>query len=254
MNAAHIEFSIVVLTCNQRSYTLRLLESLCPYLERHEDTELILVDNASTDGTLDAVHEQYADVGERIVTISNDRNLGVARARNIGLRAANGSVLMLLDNDTVVTCEAIDALRAYITANSQCGIAAPALYSPDGRLQSSAKPFPGIGIKIRNTIIGAPDHDTTSDMHPFYVIGACQVFRKELIDRVGWLDEKIFYGPEDADLCIRAREAGYTIDYLPHISIIHDWQRATRKKIFSTMWRRHFSALIYFYRKHRRFI
>lgn len=250
------DFSIVILTCNQRELTLRCLRSLEPYLDAHADTEVILVDNGSTDGTLEALKAFGERYGERFTAVRNDDNRGVAAGRNIGLGHASGSVLMLLDNDTIATPDALGKLRTYVAAKRSCGIAAPRLVAPDGTVQPSAKPFPGIGIKVAHTL--RPGSETSAERramtaaHPFYVIGACQVFRADTFRLVGALDDNIFYGPEDADFCMRVRAAGLTIDYLPDVQIVHDWQRATRRNPLSRLGRRHARALAYFYRKHRR--
>lgn len=253
---AGIRFSIVILTCNQRDVTLRLLASLENYLDTHTDTEVIIVDNGSTDATSEALDTYKSCYGDRFSLIVNPENKGVAAGRNIGLARARGEVIMLLDNDTIVNAEALDRLRDYIVANKTCGLVAPRLVAPDGSVQASAKPFPGLGIKVLHTL--APGRESRSEqqalthLHPFYVIGACQVFRADTLRHVGSLDENIFYGPEDADFCMRVRQLGLTIDYLKEITIVHDWQKATRRRPFSSLWRKHFCSLLYFYRKHRR--
>lgn len=86
-----------------------------------------------------------------------------------------------------------------------------------------------------------------------YVIGACQLIRREVISDVGYLDDNIFYGPEDADYCLRARLAGWKIVYLPYVSFMHDYQQMTNKRLFSKMSFIHLKSLIYFFIKHKRF-
>ncbi len=249
--------SIVVLTCNQRNFTVRLMASLSEYMTRHPGTELILVDNGSSDGTIDAIRHMGCLWIEHITIIRNKRNLGVAAGRNIGLKTARGEFIMLLDNDTMVTATAIENLVKHMQLSPTTGLAAPALISMNGTLQDSAKPYPGILLKARH-ILGFKQSESEKaamdTCHPPYVIGACQIFRKELLDSVGLLDENIFYGPEDADFCIRIMKHGLSIDYLKHISITHDWQRATSRKPLSTLALKHFFGLIYFYAKHRRIL
>ena len=224
--------SIVVLTCNQRDFTVRLLKSLSDYMTGHPDTELLLIDNGSTDGTIDAIRDmRFPWIGQATI-IRNTRNLGVAAGRNVGLRKAKGQLVMLLDNDTIVTASSIERLVAYMQHSETTGLAAPALISMAGARQDSAKPYPGILLKARHLFGLRPSESEIQAMntdHPPYVIGACQIFRKETLEAVGLLDEHIFYGPEDADFCIRISKTGKTIDYLKHISITHDWQRATSR-------------------------
>ena len=84
-----------------------------------------------------------------------------------------------------------------------------------------------------------------------YVIGACQMIRREAFKEVGLLDEHIFYGPEDADFCIRLHQKGWKIYFLPYVSIIHEYQQISRKKFFSKMSYIHLKGLLYFFWKHK---
>ncbi|MGM9862104.1 MAG: glycosyltransferase family 2 protein [Muribaculaceae bacterium] len=249
-----MRLSIVILTCNQSAYTLRCLASLSPYMQAHADAEVVLVDNGSTDGTAAAIAAEHYPWSSRLRLIRLGSNRGVAAGRNVGLQEAVGEVIMILDNDTIITADAIVALTAYVSDHRDVGIAAPQLLSPAGEVQDSAKPFPGLGIKLRN-VLGLRARSASAlppAADPYYVIGACQVMRREVMQRVGLLDEHIFYGPEDADYCARVRAAGFSIKYLPHIIIVHDWQRATTRRVLSPLGRRHIAALLYFYRKHHR--
>lgn len=252
-----VRLSVIILTCNQRPVTERLLDTLLPYVNGRDDVEVIVVDNGSADGTAEALRgRKDIPAGDRLRIIETHANLGVACGRNIGLREARGKYLMLLDNDTEVTAEAMDGLLRYMNEHPQCGLCAPALYGPDGELQDSAKPFPGIALKARH-LLGRKEPDESEreamrSRHPFYVIGACQLFRREVMESTGLLDENIFYGPEDADFCIRIRSTGHTVDYIPELKICHHWRRATRHRPWSRLSWLHFRALLHFYLKYRR--
>lgn len=252
-----MRLSIIVLTYNQSRFTTRLAETLRPWLAANVDSELIIVDNGSTDSTRRDVYAIPSFPLSQLTYITNDSNIGVARGRNVGLKKARGRYILILDNDTEVTAEALDALLNHIETHPECGLCAPALYSPDGGLQDSAKPFPGLWVKISHILHPGKrlksEIEAMNSPHPFYVIGACQLFRKSLVDQLGLLDERIFYGPEDADWCLRISKAGMSIDYLPQIQIIHHWQRATHHSPLSRLSRIHFRALLYFYRKHHRY-
>lgn len=251
----NMDLSIIVLTCNQRAYTMRLLESMGAYLRATPGTELILVDNGSADTTIADVRRWQQSLNlSNLTIIEAGENLGVARGRNLGLKAARGEVLMLLDNDTIADPDTFEALRRHVIENPSCGIAAPALYAPDGELQASAKPYPGIWIKLahilRPGIELACEREELLKPHPYYVIGACQTFRREIPERIGMLDSAVFFGPEDCEYCIRVRKAGYTIDYLPHLRLTHYWRRATRRSPLSPLARRHAIALLRFWLRH----
>lgn len=241
--------SIVILTFNQREVTLRCLDALDEFMRGHSDVEIIVVDNGSADGTGSAIEDRRYAWAPRLTYRRKDSNSGVAAGRNSGIRMAKGDIIVLLDNDTVPTSRVLSELIGHVERNPRCGVAAPGLMSADGAVQNSAKSYPGLLEKMRNVLSsGQPPMPE----HPYYVIGACQVFRRSVVDEVGELDENIFYGPEDADFCARIRKAGYSIDYIPSLSMIHDYRRATSRNVLSPLGRRHIKALLYFWWKHRR--
>lgn len=249
--------SIIILTCNQKAFTLRVLDSLRDFMRQEPDAEVIIVDNGSTDGTQEAVSGRFRDWGCRLIYKRLDENRGVAAGRNVGLSLARGEALMILDNDTVVNAEALRHLYDRLMGDESIGVIAPALRSPEGRLQESAKPYPGLGIKLRHFISQrwhrADEAAAPRESEPCYVIGACQMFRRSTRQKVGSLDEGIFYGPEDADFCMRVRALGLRILYDPSVGIIHDWQRATSSRRFTRLSFLHIRALFHLYFKYRRF-
>lgn len=247
-----MQLSIVIITWNQLSFLQECLRSLEPVMQR-EDVEVIVVDNGSKDGTCQFLTENYP----QILFIQNNCNKGVAYARNRGLEIARGEKVLFLDNDTIVNKNAIYGMEAYLNEHPQVGLCACKLVDNNNQIQDSFKPFPGLWLKIKNVLGIAPQKLTnmqtiSSPFEPVYVIGACQMIRHEVIERIGLLDEKIFYGPEDADYCLRIVAAGWKVMYLPQYTIIHHWRRATTKKIFSHLAWKHFCALCYFYAKYKR--
>lgn len=247
-----MKLSIVILTFDAMSLTRRCLEPLQEVLRRDGDVEIIVVDNGSTDGS----REEFLR-HDYIRYFYQKTNRGVAAGRNIGIRKARGRYIMLLDNDTVPSVEAVRALVNYMEAHPGTGLCAPRLVSPDGRTQRSFRPYPGLAEKLRSLTGGNDDIVADSDIpkevtEPYYVIGACQIFRSEIARRPDMLlDEKIFYGPEDADFCERVRRCGYKVEYNPDITIIHDWMRAGRS-VFSRLGRHHILGLLHFWSKWRR--
>lgn len=244
--------SIIILSWNSLPVLRPCLESLRPLTQR-DDVELIWVDNGSSDGASDYVAENHP----RAMRILLPGNRGVAAGRNEGLKQARGRYILILDDDTEATSEAIEALMRHLDSVPSCGIAACALRNERGELQDSFKSYPGFGVKVANVLRGKLGlkksvRQPEKLIHPCYVIGACQMIRREVIERIGLLDDNIFYGPEDADFCIRARKAGYTIDYLPEVSILHHWRRITTRRLGSDISRRHIEGLRYFWRKHHR--
>jgi len=248
-----MKLSVVIICWNSLPNLRQLLESLPGALDGI-DSEVIVVDNGSTDSTAGFMAERWPS----LTYLRLDRNYGVAYARNRGIERASGEFIWLLDDDTVVNPAAVGAMLAYMGATPGCGICACALRDFDGNVQQSYKPYPGLGIKLRN-LLGRPQADPYAaevergePFGPVYVIGACQLIRREVFDSVGLLDQHIFYGPEDADFCLRARKAGWSVAYLPTVSIIHKWKRITTRHPLSKIGREHVRALLYFYVKHRR--
>lgn len=247
-----MRISIVLLTCNQCATTLRCLDSLgVP----PPDVEIILVDNGSTDGTSDKIGHLYPHV--RLIHLP--ANLGVSSGRNAGLSQARGNYIMLLDNDTLPTINNVNELAQYLNLHPSCALVAPRLVGTDGATQRSFRPFPGIIEKLRSALRLLPDtipdnKIPSAPLSPFYVLGAAMLVRHEIFDRIGLFDETIFYGPDDADLCMRIRLTHLgEITYLPSVTITHLWQRASRRP-FSGLWWHHVSSLLHFYRRHHRFI
>lgn len=249
-----MKLSIIILTCSQRVLTLRCLLSISGLLER-DDVEIILVDNGSTDNTVETVRSEFPSVK----IIRHESNIGVAAGRNSGLREATGEHLMILDNDTIATPEAILTLSGRLASIPGAGLVAPRLVSPKGDTQSSFRPYPGILSKLRNVITGKRRSSLAAAipstlLEPFYVIGAAQMFTRMAYQQTGGLDERIFYGPEDADFCMAVRALGLKVIYIPDITIIHDWQRATTGSLLSRGALTHLKALLYFYCKHHRWL
>ena len=262
--------SVVIITWNSRRDAKSCLDSVIDATTSYL-TEVIVVDNGSTDGTLEIL-ESY---GERINLVVLKKNNGVAVARNVGMNMAKGEYIWILDIDTVVNKEAVDGMIDYLSSNVNCGICACRLQSESGDIQDSCRRLPYPEHKIRNLLIGKAGrsvlgekryvamkkqneaqfyHNEIMNGEPFepeYVIGACQLFRKTILDEVGFLDERIFYGPEDADFCLRVHKKGYGVIYLPEYHIIHHYNRISNKKIFSRMSFLHLKGLLYFYFKHR---
>lgn len=251
------ELSIIILTWNSRDHLRRCLESLARagWFEKH--AEIIVIDNGSVDGTADEVVTGFPGVS----LLRNRRNRGVAAGRNQGVGVARGRYLMFLDVDTVVPAGSIEALLDAVQVPG-VGVVGPRMIAPNGTLQHTGRRFPTVFGKLGRRLPGhmfrrwveieemrAADPELSRAVD--YVIGACQLIRREVVDEVGLLDERIFYGPEDVDFCIRARDRGWQVRYVPCASIVHAERRITRGLKLDRMTARHGLALAYFFAKHR---
>ena len=247
-----MKLSIIILTYDHLKDTQKCLESLQPLMTRG-DVEVIVIDNASVDGTPDYIRTHYPNIRLTV----NPTNRGVAAARNQGFEQATAPTLLILDNDTIVNARAIDGMQQYLSQHPDVGLCACRMTDTEGNVQRSFRPFPGLKGKVLSVLglrLATEKYraDDEGAIEPYYVSGACQMMRREALDQAGLLDEAIFYGPEDADFCHRLREAGWKIKYLPQYSIIHTYYRRTSRKPFSRLGRQHIKGLLHFYHKYGR--
>jgi len=173
------------------------------------------------------------------------------------LKQAQGDFILILDSDAYVTEKPITFLINYLTEHPECGIAVPKLTYPDGRYQKSVDNFPTLTTKFKRFFFlkGMENKESKqllSEIDVDYAISAFWLFRKDVLDKVGLFDEKIFYSPEDVDYCIRVWKAGYSIRFFPEVSVIHDAQEISRSKGFSINFFTisHVKGLLYLFIKH----
>lgn len=253
------KLSVVILTWNSGKYIDPFFQSLLQSVQ-HIDYEIFVVDNGSTDNTL-ALLQYY--LSQQVILIRNQWNKGVAAARNMALRRVTGDKVLILDIDMVVNRAAIDGLIALLDSDEHIGLCGCKLVSSTGEVQLSCRKFPSIRYKIYNLIssrgINVKSNESqyykekmnkTEAFEVDYVIGACQMMKKSVVDKIGYLDEHIFYGPEDADFCLRVKKAGSKVVYLPSASLVHHYQQISNKKLISVMSFRHAKALLYYFFKH----
>lgn len=229
--------TIVIVAHSVRHELERCLESI----ERHAamPVETILVDNASTDGTQAWVRERHPEVA----LVELPRNIGVA-ARDHGLRRARGRFTMFLDSDAALTEGALPAMVAALDREPSWGLLGPRLVYDDGTPQPSTRRFPPLllpllrrppldrffedgGIVRRHLMADVELHRPRPVL---YVLGACQLFRTSLARIAGPFDDSVFLGWDDADWCIRIRDAGGEVVHFPEATVIHSYRRLTRKQ------------------------
>ena len=195
--------------------------------------EILVVDNASLDGTADAVRRAWPGV----LVMCNDENLGFSRASNRGMRAARGRHLLLLNGDATVRPGALDALVEHLDRDPNAGAVAPRLLNPDGTDQGTARsvPTPAAAILGRRSpltrlfpgnrwsrrYLEGRDRRGPEPFGVDWVSGACLMVPQRVADEVGLLDEGFFMYWEDADWCRRIRGAGYTVACVPAAEVVH---------------------------------
>ena len=238
--------SVVIVSANTR----KLLEACVASVQRsteHCAAEVIVVDNASTDGSVQALRHRFPDVR----LIENVENRGFAAANNQALMSCQGHFALLLNSDTIVSSEAIDEMLKFLEARPAAGVVGCRLVGEDGRTQPSASGLPGLRMQVasflglrrlipaRASVAVAraplirglldalsggyftPAATTSTPQRVEFLSGACMMMRRETWESIGLLDESIFLYLEDADWCRRARDAGWELFYIPSVRIVH---------------------------------
>ncbi len=226
-----IDISICIVTLNARDYLRDCLMSLnndCSGYSR----EIIVVDNQSNDRTLEMLRQDFRSV----MVIENDGNEGFVRPMNQAMRAAQGRFLMFLNPDTLIPPRAVDTLFKFMEEHPEAGVCGPKVLNEDGTLQKPCKrgePTPLAVISyftkldrlfprqklFNGYLLGYLNEDQINPVEG--VSGSCMLIRREVIDKIGYLDERFFAYQEDADFCRRARHAGWKVYYVPTAKITH---------------------------------
>lgn len=249
------DYTVIILTWNSRQHVTACIESLRQAAPGYRG-DLIVIDNGSEDGTPEMVRA----LAPAARLVQNQLNRGVAAARNQGLALARSPVSIILDVDTVVQPGAFARLLSFLDETPSVGVCGPRLVLPDQTIQPSCQLFPTVIDKIVRQLparLGEPwlrevelaDWDHTGVRDIDYVVGACQAIRMSALYSVGWLDERIFYGPEDVDLCLRMRLRGWRVTYLGDAIVRHECQRVTRRRL-NALTVRHIRGLAHLYRTH----
>ena len=226
------DLSVIVVSWNVRDLLRRCLSSVPGAGSSPCDlgAEVVVVDNASTDGSVRMVEQEFPSV--RIV--ANSTNRGFPAANNQGMALANGRYILLLNPDTEVLDNALETMVDFADAHSDVGVVGPRLLNTDGSVQSSRRRFPTLATAIFEStwlqpcaprrllehyhVLDRPDDDT---IDVDWVTGAAVMVRRETIDRVGALDEGYFMYSEELDWCRRIRDAGWRVVHLPTAQVIH---------------------------------
>lgn len=220
------DLSLIVLSWNVRELLRGCLRSVgenVGTLER-SNIEMLVIDNASTDGSADMVAAEFPEVR----LIRNAENAGFARGNNAGIAASTGRYVLLLNCDTIVPAGALERLVAFMDAHPQAGACSPRLVRLDGTPQPYAfGNDPTLGYLLRRGLSrllfrrSLHDWGVAETIAVDWVSGACLLARRTAIEQVGGLDEAMFMYFEDNDWCRRMRLAGWQVCYVPGIEITH---------------------------------
>lgn len=225
--------------------------------------DVFLVDNGSSDGSLTAIHS-LAERDRRLCVIENHRNLGFAVASNLGLHGASGEYCLLVNPDCIVEPGVVERLVGVMAQDPSIGIAGGMIRNPDGSEQRGARrrlPTPWrslVDILRLNALF--PDDPRfrgvnmqgeplgTGPMEVEAVSGALMLVRRAALSDVGLLDEGYFLHCEDLDWCMRFRQKGWKIVFVPDVSAVHVQGTCSRARPIRVEWHKH-RGMMRFYRK-----
>jgi hypothetical protein len=255
-----VDVSIVITTYNSRDYLKICIDSIKNNTPKYS-REMIVVDDASTDGTQELVQKQYPEINY----IRNSENIGYVRSNNIGIRASKGRYVLCLNNDALVLDGAINKLIDFMEINKNAGADGPKLLNSDKTIQlqcrrsfpapmSSLYYFSGLSSLFpKNKLFGKyllTYLDDKSTMEVDCLCGAAMVVRRDVLDKVGLMDESFFMYGDDIDWCYRIKQAGWKIYYVPEAEMIHYGGRGgSRKQSYRNIFE-FYRAMTVYYRKH----
>jgi GT2 family glycosyltransferase len=240
--------SVIIVSYNVRELLRECLQSLRAAGE-HLPLQIIVVDNASADGSSEMVGREFPEV-ERL---EMGQNSGFSTANNTALERATAPHLLLLNPDTVVSPDALPLLLEFLSKRPRCGVVGPRLLNTDGSFQPSAWPQPTLISVLRDHLLppclrryaaAAPDRPRSVG----WVSGAALLTRRAVIDPIGALDEALFWS-EDVDFCRRAASAGWEVWFAPQASIIHHGSRSVPSNRGAVIYHQYRSKL-HFFGKH----
>ncbi len=223
--------SIIIVSYETRELVRDCLVSIRNGGER--SVEVIVVDNASADGTVEMIAAEFPEVQ----VVRNATNVGFSPANNQGIARSKAPFILLLNSDTVVQKGSIvQWMKEHV--DSGATVSGPRLLNTDGSLQRSAWKVPGIldqflelfYLHLVSGVGGYTDEQYAQDFEPGFVSGAAMLFARELSDRIGGLDPEMFW-MEDVDFCVRARKEGGTVKYLHLPEIVHIGGQSSKKNL-----------------------
>lgn len=251
--------TIIIVTWNSWSDLRKCLDSI--YASVARDYDVLVIDNASVDGTRDRLRELFPQVR----LCENDTNIGHTRAVNQAFSLVRGEFALLLDVDTELPPDMIDRLMGFMAARPDVSLAAPRTLNTDGSVQESARNFPSVwnGLFGRQSLLTRifPNNpltrrylvrDKLAAAEPFQVewIGAaCMMFRRELLDEVGLWDERYRGYWVDADWCMTLKRSGKRVFCVPDTYIMHHENNARGKKKSANRIRMFHAGAYHFYTK-----
>jgi len=223
--------------------------------------EIIVVDNASSDGTDEFVKKNYPE----IILIPNKRNIGFAAANNRAIEESRSKYVLLINSDCMVYKKSLGSLVEFMEKNPEVGIAGPKIVNSDGTIQFSCRRFPSVFNAAAHTILTNifPDNPFSKKYkladigrdNPFkvdWVSGSCMIIRRKALEDTGILDENYFMYVEDLDICYRMWQKNWEVQYYPEAEIMHHIAGSSGSGEIKASFRMQKSVFYFFWKNYRR--
>ncbi|TMV50788.1 glycosyltransferase family 2 protein [Paenibacillus mesophilus] len=256
-----MDLSIVIVNYNTKELTLTCLQSLYQSKTTYK-YEIILIDNCSVDGSVQSAFELYP----RVNLILNAENVGFSKANNQGIDIAKGRFILLLNSDTVVEPDTLEAMLRFMDDHPEVGASGCKVVLPDGTLDKACRRGFPTPLTTFYYVLGLSKLFSKSPRFNSYhmeylnedeaypidcLVGAFMMVRREVIEQVGKLDERFFMYFEDTDWCFRIQKAGWINYYYPKTKITHFKRGSSRGRPYRITYEFH-RAMKLFYDKHYR--
>lgn len=228
-----MDASVIIINWNTRDLVLQCIDSIYKTI-KNLSFEIWVVDNGSSDGSVDAVKKKFSQV----MITENKENLGFAKANNLALRKMNGRYAVLLNSDAKLTDGAVETIISFMYKNNEIGICGGQLLNANGSKQNSIANIPNLATELLNKSLlrrlfpkkyPGKEHNFKEPIEVESIVGACMVVRKDAIDDVGLMDEDYFFFLEETDWCLNMRKKGWKIFYHPEAKIYHIQGQSAKK-------------------------
>ncbi len=268
MKKIHPTLSIIIVNFNTKELLSACLRSIFADKKKEDQWEIIVVDNASTDGSMEKIQNLKFKI-QNLTLIQNTINLGFAAANNQGIRASKGDYVLLLNSDTEVGRGTIESMLIYMETHVSIDAATCRVELPDGSLDPAChRGFPtpwaaytyfsGLERLFPHSRLFSEYHQCYKDLTKEHTVdcisGAFFLIRRKIIEKVGLLDEAFFMYGEDIDWSYRIRQKGLSIGFYPYVSILHRKKQSGREHTSEVIQKRtqsyFYDSMKLFYAKH----
>lgn len=232
------DLSIIIVSYNTKDILKECLDSIVNSVSKKIDYEIIVVDNASSDGSVEEMQKLPFDFaqGKKLKIIVNEENLGFSKANNVGVKEAKGGYLLFLNSDTVMYENTLETMVVFMDEHADAGAATCKVMLTNGQIDDAshrgfptpwnalthfsgfARMFPKSRI-FAGYSLGWENLESIHEVDA--LVGAFMMVRREAGEQVGWWDEDYFFYGEDLDFCYKLKETGWKVYYVPTVSILH---------------------------------